>query len=242
MKRFFNTTSVLLLSLVLLIFAPQKATGQENALWVGGGIQASSMDDLKYLQGLILETYPLEGKIVSSFPAYTMGSFGWINQRSPTIRIGAGYGFSTTGAKSNYTDYSGYITSLINAVSHRLGAFASYSLLRGDWFELTVIGRFEIKYSRVDVSSNLYALGASGLTENSYSSWSPGGAGGAEFLIHLKNYSFGLEGGYDIDAQGKLTKRENNEELTDPNDPDRVLSTNWTGWYAQAKFILWLDF
>ena len=135
MKCLFNTSLVFILSLVLLILAPQKAAGQKNAAWVGGGIQASSMDDLKYLQGLILDTYPVEGEIISSFPAYTMGSFGWINQRSPTFRIGAGYGFSATGAKSNYTDYSGYITSLINAVSHRLGAFASSPFLGGVWFD-----------------------------------------------------------------------------------------------------------
>ena len=239
MKPIFTTGSVLIL---LLILTSQKADGQKNALWVGGGIQISSMDDMKYFQEFILESYPVEGKIISSFPAYTMGSFGWINQRSPLIRIGAGYGFSATGAKSNYTDYTGYITSLINVVSHRVGAFASYSVLGGNWYELSVIGRFEVKYSKVDATSNLYALGAAGFTENSYRSWSPGGAGGVEFLIHLKNYSFGLEGGYDIDAQGKLSKRENNEELKDPNDPARVLTTNWTGWYAQAKFILWLDF
>ena len=241
MKCLFKTGSVLILSLVLLIFVPQIASGQKNALWVGGGIQTSSMDDLKYLQEVILDSYPVEGKIISSFPAYTMGSFGWINQRSPTFRIGAGYSFSATGAKSNYTDFSGYITTLINAESHRLGAFASYSLLGGDWFELSFIGRFEVKYSRVDISSSLYSFGVSGFTENSYSSWSPGGAGGAEFLIHLKNYSFGLEGGYNIDAPGKLSTREDNKELTDPNDPDRVLSTDWTGWYAQAKFILWIN-
>jgi len=242
MKRLFNTGSVLILSLLLLIFTPQKTSGQNNALWGGVGIQASSMDDLKYLQELILDAYPVQGEIISSFPAFTMASFGWINQRSPTIRIGVGYGFSATGAKTNYTDYSGSLTSLISAESHRLGAFGSYSLLRGDWFELSVIGRFEIKYSRVDISSDLYVLGASGILENSYKSWSPGGAGGAEFLFHLKDISFGLEGGYEIDAQGKLTSLEDNEELTDPNDPDHVLTTNWTGWYAQAKFILWLDF
>ena len=231
-----------LILLALTILSPHRASGQKNAIWLGGGIQASRMDDMKYLQGLVLETYPTEGKIISSFPPYTMGSFGWANRLYPTVRVGLGYGFSSTGAKSNYTDYSGYITSQINAVSHGAGAFASYSVMGGDWFEVSVIGRLNMKYTRVDVSTTIYALGASGYNDNSYSSWSPGGAGGLEFLIHLKKYSFGLEGGYEIDAPGKLSSRENKNELKDPNDPDRVLATDWSGWYAQARFMLWLDF
>lgn len=242
MKKVYIPACLTLILLALSILMPQAVRGQKNALWLGGGIQASRMDDMKYLQQLVLETYPVEGKIITSFPAYTMGSFGWVHQWYPSLRIGLGYGFSSTGAKSNYTDYTGYITSLINVVSHGAGAFASYAILAGDWFEISAMGRLNIKYNRVDVTSSLYALGATGYNENSYSSWSPGGAGGLEFLVHLKKYSFGLEGGWEYDVPGKLSKREDKAELIDPNDPDRVLTTDWSGWYAQAKFVLWLDF
>jgi hypothetical protein len=231
---------VLLLILALAtIFAP-KVHSQNNAIWVGAGIQISKMDDMKYLQELILETYPVEGKISSSFPTYVMGSFGFLHQLYPAVRIGAGYGYSSTGAKSNYTDYSGYVTTLMNAVSHRVGGHGSYSVLTGEWYELSLYGRLDVKYTLMDITSSLYALGASSLTESKYSSVSMGGSAGVEFLIHLKKYSFGVEGGYEIDARGKLSNKENKNELFDPNERDRVLTSDWTGWYAQLKFLLWL--
>ncbi|MCP4313765.1 MAG: hypothetical protein GY790_21130 [Bacteroidetes bacterium] len=232
-----RTLLVLLLSLALL--APGDAAGQ-NAIWAGAGLQVSRMDDLKYLQGLILETYPIPGKVTSSFPPFTMLSLGYINQWYPTIRIGAGYSFSTTGGKSNYSDYSGYVTSTINAVSHRVGGFVSHSVLDADWFELSVFGRVRINYTIIDIKTSISALGASSYNKNSYSSLSPGGSAGLEFLFHFNEISFGAEGGYEADIPGKLTNRESDNDLSDPNDRERILTSDWTGWFAQLKFLFWL--
>ncbi|MFO7668284.1 MAG: hypothetical protein R6W31_01370, partial [Bacteroidales bacterium] len=79
-------------------------------------------------------------------------------------------------------------------------------------------------------------------TANSYSSISPGGAAGLELLVHLKDFSLGAEGGYEVDAPGKLSNRENKNELSDPYDQERVLTSDWSGWYVQLKFMIWLDF
>jgi len=223
------------------MFFATKINGQDNAIVVGAGIQTSKMDDMKYFQELILETYPIEGRISSSFPAYVMGSIGYLHQWYPSVRIGAGYVYSSTGAKSNYTDYSGYITTIMDAESHRAGAHGSYSLFSGNWYELSLYGRLDIRYTRMEVNSTLYALGASAITASTYSSLSMGGAAGVEFLVHLKDISFGVEGGYEYDAPGKLSNTESKEDLIDPNDLDRVLTSDWSGWYAQLKFLFWLD-
>lgn len=193
-----------------------------------------------YLQDYVLESYPVEGKKIASFPAYALGTLGFLHQWYPKARIAAEYSFASTGAKTDYSDYSGYITSLMNASSHRGGIFASYSLLEADWFELSVFGRLHLKYTRIETSTSIYALGATGFNKSIYSSVSAGGSAGAEILFHLKKNSFGLEGGYEMDAPGKLSNTETKEDLTDPLDPDRILTSDWSGWYAQLKFIFWL--
>ena len=245
MKSVLLPKPILLFTLALVMFFAPKVQSQNNALWVGGGIQTSKMDDMKYLQEIIqeviLENYLVEERISSSFPTYVMGSFGFMHQLYPSVRIGAGYGYSSTGAKSNYTDYSGYVTTLMNAVSHRAGGHVSYSVFAGEWYDFSLYGRLDIKYTLMEITSSLYALGASAITINKYSSMSLGGAGGAEFLVHFNKYSFGVEGGYEIDAQGKLSNTETKEDLFDPNDQNRVLTSDWSGWYAQLKFMLWLD-
>lgn len=226
---------------ILTLLAVPGARGQNNALYAGFGLQASQMDDMKHLQNLIMDTYPVDGKVLSSFPTYITGSLGFLKQYHPSMRIGGGYSHSATGAKSNYTDYSGYIGTEMQATSHRIGAFAAYSVLGGDWFELSVYGRLEVKYTFLEVISSINALGYTNQIANKYSSISPGASAGLEFMIHLREFSIGAEGGYEVDAPGKLSYRDNKKDLLDPIDPDRVLTSDWTGWCAQAKFLLWLD-
>lgn len=231
----------LILLLVFTILTVPVASCQKSAFWTGFGLQASRMDDMKYYQQLMLEAYPVEGKVMSSFPSYITGSFGYLRQLYPTVRIGGGYSYSATGAKLNYSDYSGYLTTKMTAASHRLGGFASYSVFGGERIELSINGRLEIKYTSLDLISSIYALGYSDYASSTYTSVSPGGSAGIELLIHLGKFSFGAEAGYEVDVPGKLNNKETKDDLLDPFDQNRVLTSDWTGWYAQIKFLLWLD-
>lgn len=225
----------------LAILFSRPAMGQNIALWAGFGIQTSGMDDLKYYQELILDSWPVDGKITSSFPVYTTGSFGFLKQLYPAVRIGGGYSHSATGAKLDYTDYSGYVNSEMSLSSHRAGAYGSYSVLGGDLIELSLSGKLEIKYTTMELTSSLYTLGYSDLYSSTYSSISPGGSAGLELLVHLKGISFGLEGAYEVDMPGKLHDSTTKDDLLDPADRDHILTSDWSGWYAQVKILLWLN-
>ena len=231
----------LLITLIICLVSTVSSMAQHHAFWAAFGLQDSKMSDLKYYQELILEDYPVPGKTTSSFPYYTSASVGFLKQMNPTLRIGAAYGFATTGGKSNYSDYTGYITTEFLANSYRLGGYVSYTLLDADWFELSVYGRFEVKYSLIDITQTFYALGYSDYILNKYGSISPGGSAGGEILFHVGDISFGVEGGYEADIPGKLSHRETKSDLTDPNDPNRVLTSDWTGWCAQLKVVFWFD-
>jgi len=231
----------LLLLALLSILVLQTAGAQDYGLWGGFGLQSSRMEDMKYYQQWNLNNWPVEGKITSSFPIYTTGSFGLVKQLNPTIRIGGGYSHSATGAKSNYTDYSGYVNTEILASSHRAGAFVSYSVLGGDLVELSAFAKIEVKYTSVEITTSYYALGYSERHSQKYISISPDGAAGLEFLLHLSSLSVGLEGAYEVDMPASLYVSDSKDDFLDPEDPDRVLTSEWTGWYAQVKFILWLN-
>ena len=42
------------------------------------------------------------------------------------------------------------------------------------------------------------------------------------------------------DIPGTLREKDSGNELLDPNDPDRALTSDWTGWRVQFKAIIWL--
>lgn len=216
------------------------ATAQKTGVSVSLGGATFQMDDMKYLMDIILISYPLEGEIISSFPPYFSGSVNILRQIYPHLRVDAGYTYTTTGARANYTDYSGTIYTDMIAVSHRLGASVNYSLIGSDHLNLSLYGRLDANFTNLDITSSINVLSLSSTTHNKYNSISPNGSVGLEFLYTFKESAIGIEGGYLVDLPGKLKNRETGNKLLDPNDRQRVLTSDWTGWRVGIKGIIWI--
>ncbi|MEN8226548.1 MAG: hypothetical protein ABFS38_00230 [Bacteroidota bacterium] len=232
-----------LIFLLALLYLPETgAHAQDKGLMASYGGATFRMDDLKYFQEYILSTYPVEGKIISSFPPYPSASVSFFKQWFPQVRIGAGYAYTSTGGKSDYTDYSGNIHTTIMAASHRVGAFVSYTVLGNDHFDLSLFGRLDANLTRVEVSSSIYAGGYSNALLNEYRSISPNASTGLELTYSFKDFAIGMDGGYLVDFPGDLTDNERDSKLYDPVDGERILTSDWTGWRASIKVIFWLNF
>jgi hypothetical protein len=199
------------------------------------------MNDLKYIQEEVLGTFPVEGKILSSFPPYSYLTLGYVKQALPRLRIGLGYAATTTGGRANYTDYSGSIHSDIAATSHRVGATVNYRVAGSDPLELSVFGRLDVHYSKIEMMNTVYVLGLSDGVLANYRAFSPGTSAGIEILYRLRNLSFGLEGGYMLDIPGKLKDKDSGKDWTDPNDRQNVITSDWSGLRAGVKLYLWID-
>lgn len=231
---------VISLILLLQIGFTFRGKAQDFGIYVSAGVATMRMDDMKTLLESIMDTYPVEAKVISSFPPYASTSFGFMKRLYPHLKLGAGYGYTTSGAKANYSDYSGSLTTEITAVSHRLGGLVAYSPFTLERLEFSILGRLDLNLTRMGVSSLLYASGFSTGLDEDYTSFSPQVSVYADILYHLGKFSLGLEGGYLVDVQGKL-KGEGGAELTPRGDPMNSLSSDWTGWRAAIKGILWLD-
>jgi len=231
-----------MIALSMLLVSAQQATGQGGGITFAAGLESSQMDDLKYLQEHILSTYPVEGEITSSFPPYTSFSINLFKVLYDHIQVGAGYSFASTGGKSSYADYSGNIYTEITATSHRLGAYLSYIVMGGDRLDLALNGRLDAILTNVTVESYYSIYNFSSNTVNEYRSISPGATIGAELMYKFNDFSMGMEAGYLVDLQGNLKGSGNGDPLVDPNDTDRVLRSDWTGWYVHLKALIWLNF
>jgi hypothetical protein len=204
---------------------------------ITAGVASVRMTDMKSLQDYILGTYPVEGKITSSFPPYTSASITIFKELYDYLRVGGAYSYSTTGGKSSYQDYSGNIFTEITASSHRLGAYISYTLLGGDRLGLALNGRLDANFTSMNIESYLSIYTYSNRLSNKYRSISPVGSIGAELMYKLRNISLGMEAGYLVDLKGDLKDPEDGDPLLDPNDRERVLSSDWSGWFARLSFI-----
>lgn len=234
-----STIRIMTLAAFLTLPGPG-VLAQKIGFSVSAGMASQRMDDLKYLQQYILSTYPVEGKITSSFPPFTNVSVNLVWQWYDHIYIGGGYSFSTTGGKSSYTDLTGSISTEINASSHRLGAFLSYYILGGERLSLSLYGRVDANLSSVEIGSGVNIVGRTSRIYNHYRSISPSITAGLEFMYNFSSFSLGLDAGYLVDLAGNLHNTETDEDLFDPSDRDRILTSDWTGWYAGIKARIWL--
>lgn len=221
--------------LLVLSLSAQGAMAQGGGIIFTGGVASSSMSDLKDLQKHILSTYPVEGRITSSFPPFTTTSLTVYKQFFDYLRVGLAYSYSTTGGKSSYQDYSGEIVTEMSASSHRLGAYLSYIILGGDLLDLSLSGSLDANFSSIFIQSR-YSIYASGnRISNKYWSISPSGSIGPELILKLNKIALGVNAGYLVDLRGELKKTTDGDPLRDPNDAERVLRSDWTGWYASIS-------
>lgn len=225
---------------LLLVFAPSSHS-QDWGFKFGAGLATYRMDDLKYLQEDILGTYPVEGKITSSFPPYTAASITLYKQIYDHLGVGGGYSFSTTGGKSSYADYSGQIYTEMSASSHRLGAYIAYMLSGGERLELSLTGRLDANYTSLSIESYYTIYNYSNGLSNQYRSLSPTATVGSELMYKLQNFALGMELGYMVDLKGKLQDTGDGDDLLDPNDSERVLRSDWSGWFVQLKTLINLN-
>ena len=231
-----------MIALSIMLVSSQQTLGQSSGLIFAFGRASFRMDDMKYLQEHILSTYPVEGKITSSFPPFTSASVSIFKQLYDHIRLGVAYSFSTTGGKSSYADYSGNISTEITGSSHRLGAYLSYLVLGGNRLDLFLKGSVDANLTSMTIQSSYTIYSYINSMSNKYRSISPSGTIGAELMYKFKNFSLGMEAGYLVDLKGNLKNTDSGNPLLDPNDTEQTLTSDWTGWYVQIKGQIPLKF
>lgn len=228
------------MGIALLVSVLAGVSAQRTGVSAMLGGATFKMDDMKYLMDIILESYPVEGAIITSFPPYFCGSVNVFHQFYPHLRAGAGYTYTSAGARANYADYSGSISTDMFTVSHRLGLSLNYLLIGTNRLELSLYGRVDANYSTMEIISTVYVSNSTSIGNYPYRSISPNGSAGLEFLYKFKDSAIGIEGGYLVDLPGKLKDQETGNELLDSNDRERVLTTDWSGWRIGIKGIIWI--
>jgi len=236
MRRIFKYHMALLLAIGIFSGVSAQKTGASASF--GGA--TFRMDDMKYLQESILGSYPVEGAVISSFPPYFTGSAQVVHQFLTHLRAGAGYTYSTTGGRSDYTDYSGSVETNITAISHRFGININYSFLGNDRLDLSLYGKLDANFTNINITSSINVLGRTNVIQNKYKSISPNGSAGLEFLYKFKESAIGIEAGYLVDMGGDLSNTESGTDLLDPNDQHRILTSDWSGWRVGIKGIIWI--
>ena len=220
---------------------------QHFGIAISGGGGSYKMSDLKYYQEFLLAGFPVEGKMISLFPPYFTGGVSVFRTMNAYLRMGIDYNYSSTGARAYYSDYSGSRSSDMIVKAHQIGVSANYRLLGDNKFELLATASLSATISKLEISelisaSSIYFAGISSGYNSTYKSTSPAVSVGLEGLYHGDRYSFGIDAGYYHDFTNDLIyAQDSSYKLTDPNDSERILTSDWSGFRAHVKIIFWFS-
>ena len=191
--------------------------------------------------------FPIEGKMISLFPPYLSGGVTLFRTITNYLRLGVDYNFSSTGSRAYYSDYSGSRVASMIVKSHQIGVALNYRLLGGYKFELLTFGSLSASISNLEISESInagsqYFGSYSNGYISRYKSTSPSVSIGLEGLYHGAKHSFGIDAGYLHDFTNDLMNAKYpTYYLTDPNDPERALTADWSGFRAHIKILFWFN-
>ncbi len=149
----FNYLTIFLFLIVPNIFA------QDFSFRVKGSYAEFNMSDLKNAQkevsNTIINTFDIPIKNVESFPSFYSFELQLALFKSKNINSGILYGFSSTGARSIYSDYSGEykIDYLINANNY--GAFVENNIQITPIHSIIIGGKLLVINSSLEIDTHL---------------------------------------------------------------------------------------
>lgn len=105
MKRYILTRYVLL---IVTIAAPCCCLGQFRVS-LSTGLAGFNMKEMKQHQAELRVQFPTQAKVIESFPSFWFYELYLTGQISKRVTIGGSIGFTSTGGRMDYRDYSGSI-------------------------------------------------------------------------------------------------------------------------------------
>jgi len=221
-------------------------TGQNSGISVTGGIGSFDMSELKSYQEQLTSRLPVEARGFNFFPNYTCIRINLFRQSSEKVRYGLSYGYSTTGAHSNYIDYSGILNLDQIITSYQLGVSGAYRLLQMNLsrttLEMMAYGDLRLGLVRDEVQMNIttdYYYESSRMILNAFT---PVAEAGFDAMFRFTKVSLGISGGYLYDT-GTRFKEGNSSSLNQTVSlrPTEELHSGLSGFRAGLKLILWFN-
>jgi len=233
-------------NIIILACLAFQLNGQSSGISVTGGIGTYDLSDLKVYQEELISKLPVEARGFNHFPNYTNIRINLFRQRSNGFRYGLTYAFSTTGAHSNYTDYSGYLNLDQTISSYQFGVSGAYRLLDLDFtattLEIMGYGDLRLGYVRDEVS--MYITTAYYFENNNLrlSTVSPMAELGLDAMFRFTKLSLGVSGGYMYDAGTKFKAGEPSSLNQSVSlRPSGEYHSGLSGFRAGIKAILWFN-
>ncbi len=215
---------------MLVTTAPILSLGKGIKLNLQSGMGSYSMTDLKTLNEMAFNAFPLPVKQTANFPVYWYYQGSIQFPLSENFDLGPMYAFHSTGSRYSLADYSGEYSfdNLIHA--HTLGLAINYKLLVQNNFAFAAYADGGIGFSKLEMAEglDLTEVETTETDETTYKSTGYFVEPGFSFSYTFKFLEPGIRFGYHIPLAEGDFKNTKNEDLLFLRDGSKVKS-GWGG-------------
>lgn len=219
----------LYLKIVLLSLISSSYAYGQSFLYVKTGLGTYQMSQLEAFQQELAEDMTVPAKVVDKFPATMTYELGFEHGYGERMTSGGFFGYSSTGGRIHYRDYSGQvkIDQLLN--NYSLGVQGAINLSdaavekkMSPWF----FCKLSAAYTLLNLTQYIEVGQESDLEFFKFKSLNIGLQPGFSFRIPLASFSINPEVSYEIQLPGKLFF-ENDTYLL--NQQGKEVKANWSG-------------
>jgi hypothetical protein len=190
------------------------------------------MDDLKEVMSEYQNTIELPSQITEDFPD-TYNYTGRTLCKISNYYFGMGFGYSSTGARLSYADYSGSFNFDIISSSYQIVPIIGYNVFSRNGFDINLDLSVPLLFSEVKFNDYLQLYNEEPNT-NTFKANSESIAllPGVNIKYYLKFLYVALEAAYLVDSQGVLHSPSDRKAYLQDASNNKI-TTDWSGFRIQ---------
>jgi hypothetical protein len=215
--------------LFLGIILPAQCFSQVHASF-SFGVAGFSMKEMKRYQPQIKMQLPVDAKIIESFPSYWSYEFSLTGEVNDWMRLGAITGYTSTGGRMHYADYSGEIACNQTTTAKMIGLQAEVLLNPNEGPPVVFVCKTGATLGHytfdmlVDINHNADSEHYKFVANNAFIE-----SGLNIYKQIIRNLSVTLYGGYNINVYKDKVKLTNNRDLYLLDQNGKPVHLDWTG-------------
>jgi hypothetical protein len=205
------------------------------------GLAGFEMQDMKKHQLEIKAQFPADVKIIESFPSFWFYEFSITGDITSMIRIGSAVGFTSTGGRMHYKDYSGKIESNQNISSVTFAVQSEVLLNVNEKWPVYFVGKVGAAFARYDLDLILEVNDVNdsdNLKLNSTNIFVTPGLSMYKRIVGP--LSANLMAGYEVDVSKGKQKLAENNNLFLLDDSGNEVNLDWSGFRVAVGLSIML--
>ena len=199
------------------------------------GYAQTSHEDLKDLNNFFIDyskrTHDIDLKIVDNYPNHYYLQFELKFKTKDNFYTGFGFKSFSSGARLNYSDFSGELRTDLLSNSKFIYLLGQYDFRPIKFLSISPFMNYDLIFSQLEIKDYIRIYDESQQTTTDFSAFSHGFTFGTDLLVVIEPVQFGIKTSYTVDLNNFIFRGDyENEDRGMILSGDKIIQAKWGGY------------